>query len=140
MRLRRVLLAAISIPAALISIGCASPEEQQAYVRGISDRELCMSWMTSASMNQYQSARRGEIRRRNLDCWKFGNVADEQRKASADFQNTVNRLSGQQKASSAQVPTGLTNFINRGAGVFVCSGPKGMIRCMDRGMGVLSCQ
>lgn len=140
MRLRRILLAAISIAAVLGSTGCASPEEQQAYVRGIGDRELCMSWMTSASMNQYQSARIGEIRRRGLDCWKFGNVADEKAKAESRLQSTVNGLSGQQKARPAQVPMGVTNCINRGAGVFACSGPQGVIRCTDRGMGVLSCQ
>lgn len=139
--LRRSIGAWVGLAVGLLSIaGCATPEEQQAYVRRISDRELCMSWMTSASMNQYQSARLGEIQRRGLDCWKYGNVAEEQRKARADFQNTVNGLSGQQKATPASVPMGVTNCTNRGAGVFVCSGPKGMVSCVDRGMGVLSCQ
>ncbi len=124
----------------LIVASCASPEEQQAYVRATSDRELCMSWMTSASMNQYQSARMDEIRRRGLDCWKYGNIAEEQRKARADFQGVVNGLSGQQRTNPAQVPKGITNCTNQGAGVFVCSGPRGTVSCTDRGMGVLSCQ
>lgn len=125
---------------ALLVIGCASPAEQQAYVRRISDRELCMSWMTSAPLNQYQGARLGEIQRRGLDCRKYGNVAEEQRKARADFQDAVNRLSGQQKANRVQVPMGITNCMNRGAGVFTCEGPRGMVSCTDRGIGVLSCQ
>lgn len=138
---RRIKCAWVScIATLLLMAGCATPEEQQAYVRKISDRELCMSWMTSASMNQYQSARIGEIRRRGLDCWKYGNVAEEQRKARADFQGVVNGLSGQQKTNRVQVPMGITNCTNQGAGVFTCSGPRGMVSCTDRGMGVLSCQ
>ncbi len=121
-------------------VGCASPEEQQAYVRGTSDRELCMSWMTAASMNQYQSARINEIRRRGLDCWKFGNIAEEQRRASAAFQGAVNGLSGQQRTGTVNAPMGFTNCTNQGAGVFVCTGPRGSVSCADRGMGVLSCQ
>jgi hypothetical protein len=128
------------IAMSLLITGCATPEEQQAYVRKISDRELCMSWMTAASLNQYQSARIGEIRRRGLDCWKYGNVTEEQRKARADFQGVVNGLSGQQKTNRVQVPMGITNCTTQGAGVFMCSGPRGMVSCTDRGMGVLSCQ
>jgi hypothetical protein len=124
----------------VLMTGCATHEEQQAYVRKLSDRELCMSWMTSASLNQYQSARIGEIRRRGLDCWKFGNVAEEQRKARDNFQDVVNGLSGQQKSRSLQVPMGITNCTNQGAGVFTCAGPRGMVRCTDQGMGLLSCQ
>ena len=131
----------LSAPVVVVIVtACASPEEQQAYVRATSDRELCMSWMTSASMNQYQSARIDEIQRRGLDCWKFGNIVEEQRKARADFQCVVNGLSGQRRANPVQVPMGVTNCTNQGAGVFMCSGPRGMVSCTDRGMGVLSCQ
>lgn len=139
--LRRLINLSVGAAVVVLSVaGCASPEEQQAYVRGINDQELCMSWMTSASMNQYQSARIDEIRRRGLNCWKYGDVAEEKRKARADFQGVVNGLSGQQRTNSTQVPMGVTNCTNQGAGVFMCSGPRGMVSCTDRGMGVLSCQ
>jgi hypothetical protein len=124
----------------VILAACASPEEKQAYVRATSDLELCMSWMTSAPMNQYQSARIDEIRRRGLDCRKYGNIAEEQRKARADFQGVVNGLSGNRKINPVPPPMGITNCTDQGAGVFVCSGPKGMVSCTDRGVGVLSCQ
>lgn len=58
-------------------------------------------------MNQYQSARMDEIRRRGIDCWKYGNIAEEQRKARADFQGVVNGLSGQ-RTNPAQIPNGIT--------------------------------
>jgi type IV secretory pathway TrbL component len=76
--------------------GCASQQEKQTYAKSLSDQELCMDWMTSARMNQYQSARESEISARRLNCWKYGNIAEEQRKAQADFNNAVQRASGQQ--------------------------------------------
>ncbi len=73
--------------------GCASQQEKQTYAKSLSDQELCMDWMTSARMNQYQNARESEISARRLNCWKYGNIAEEQRKAQADFNNAVQRAS-----------------------------------------------
>jgi hypothetical protein len=82
--------------AAIVTVlaGCASPAEQQAYVSRIGNQELCMSWMTAASMNQYQKARLGEIRRRGLNCWEYGNVAEEQRKAEDRFKEALRCVIG----------------------------------------------
>ncbi len=125
---------------ALMIVACASPEEQQSYVRSLNDQQLCMSWMTSAPMNQYQSARQGEINRRGLNCWKYGNVTDEQRKARADFDSAVQRASGQRASpATVQVPAGSLQCVDRGMGVFECSGPKGVQRCTTRGAGTLEC-
>ena len=124
----------------LVLIGCASPQEQQSYARSLSDQELCMSWMTSAPMNQYQSARVAEINRRGLNCWKYGNVNEEQRRARTDFDATVQRASGQRPAASpAQVPMGSMRCVDRGRGVLECSSPKGVQRCTSRGAGVVEC-
>lgn len=75
-------------------LGCASPAEQQAYVRSMGDQELCMSWMTSPSLNQYQSARTGEVRRRGLNCYRYGNVAAEQRKAENRLNEQIRCAAG----------------------------------------------
>jgi hypothetical protein len=136
---RRV-LATCSVVLTLSLTGCASLEEQQAYVNSLSDQGLCMSWMTSASLNQYQDAREAEIRRRRLDCWKYGNVAAEQRRASEDFNSTVQRATGQRPATTSLVPPlGLTRCESRGAGVVECFGPQGIRRCVNRGAGVVEC-
>jgi hypothetical protein len=111
----QILIKITSAAIVTVLVGCASPAEQQAYVRRMGDQELCMSWMTNASMNQYQDARLGEIRRRGLNCWRYGNVADEQRKAEDRLNEALRCVSGcrpqpvinQQPAqNNIYVPTG----------------------------------
>jgi hypothetical protein len=86
----------VATPVILISalLGCASPAEQQAYVSRMGDQELCMSWMTSATMNQYQRAREGEVRRRGLNCYQYGNVAAERRKAENRLNEQIRCAAG----------------------------------------------
>lgn len=119
--------------------GCASLEEQQAYAKSLGDHELCMTWMTSPSLNQYQDARKEEINRRRLNCWKYGNVAEHQRRADEDLNKTIKSF-GQPIGRPAPGPvSGLTRCESRGAGVVECMGPKGLMRCESRGAGVVEC-
>lgn len=123
--------------------GCASIEEQRAYVRSLDNQSLCMSWMTSHPMNQYQDARATEIRRRGVNCWQYGNVAEEQRRANVPLSEIYNRgagrYGGNAVAPANPTPMGSTNCVNRGAGVVECYGPKGMSRCQSIGGGVIQC-
>lgn len=121
--------------------GCASLEEQRAYARSMDNQSLCMSWMTSHPMNQYQNARAVEIQRRGLNCWQYGNVADEQRKANKSLLEIYNSGAGVSNNAPAAntAPKGFTNCVNRGAGVVECYGPKGMARCQSLGGGAVQC-
>ncbi len=96
MRLHISRMFKIVIPFATVItlLGCASPAEQQAYVRSMGDQELCMSWMTSPSLNQYQGARTGEVRRRGLNCYQYGNVAEERRKAENRLNEQIRCAAG----------------------------------------------
>lgn len=121
--------------------GCASLEEQRAYARSMDNQSLCMSWMTSHPMNQYQNARAAEIQRRGLNCWQYGNVADEQRKANRSLLEIYNSGAGVKNSAppANSAPQGFTNCVNRGAGVVECYGPKGMARCQSIGGGAVQC-
>jgi hypothetical protein len=68
--------------------GCVTPERVQEEVLQKSDRALCMEYMTSPTLNILDGERAREISRRRLDCWQYGNVAEERRKADADFNNS----------------------------------------------------
>lgn len=87
---RKVLIVTIT----LTLFGCASPAERQAYARRMGDQELCMSWMATPSMNQYYGALQGEIRRRGLNCYQYGNVAAEQRKAENRLNEAIRCAAG----------------------------------------------
>lgn len=123
--------------------GCASVAEQNAYARSLDDQQLCLSWMKSHPMNQYQGARAAEIRKRGLNCSQYGNVAEERRKANVPLSEVYNRgaskYTGNTATPSASAPMGFTNCVNRGAGVIECYGPKGMARCQSIGGGVIQC-
>lgn len=109
---------------------CASPEEQKAYVTSLSDRELCMTYMTSPSMNQYQDARYAEIRQRRLDCWQYGNVAEEQSKAERRLSDSIRRASGEsvgETTNTGQPTRQKANpnaCIQDGGGVYCPNHPK----------------
>lgn len=70
------------------------------YEYRISNRELCMQYMTLPSINVYHSAREQAIRERGIDCWKYGNITEERRKANAEFQKA---LQPQQRAIPQQI-------------------------------------
>ena len=78
----QILIKVASAAIVTVLVGCASPAEQQAYVRSLGNQGLCMSWMTTGSMNQYKEALGGEVARRGVNCWQYGNVAEEQMKAN----------------------------------------------------------
>jgi hypothetical protein len=109
---------------------CASPEQQKAYVTSLSDRELCMTYMTSVSMNQYQDARYAEIRQRRLDCWQYGNVAEEQSKAQRRFDDATRRASGESVGQTTETQLPKTKMVNPnaciqdGGGVYCPNHPK----------------
>jgi hypothetical protein len=63
-----------------------------AKYKDTSDRALCMNWMTTYSGNVHQRNRKAEINRRKLDCWEYGNVAEEQRYAQCEFDNALAKL------------------------------------------------
>lgn len=72
-------------PLAVLLQGCASSEEVIGNLRAKTDRALCMEYMTLPSANFYHSEREFVIRERRLDCWKYGNIAEERRRADAEF-------------------------------------------------------
>lgn len=55
--------------------GCATQEEISQMLANKTDAGLCVDWMTSPSINMYQPHREAEIKRRGLDCSKYGDVA-----------------------------------------------------------------
>lgn len=135
----------VLISALLMALGltsCATPEELQANARGLDDRSLCMAWMTTHPMNQYQDARLHEIRRRGLDCNRFGNVAEERRKANEPLVDIYRRGAGlptsSQQVQQNQTPMGVTQCVNRGMGVVECTTPRGIQRCTVSGP-VMNC-
>jgi len=107
---RFALLIAVLFTSLLMS-GCLSDEEKleraeakriqyaeyliknAAKYKDTSDRALCMNWMTTYSRNVHQRHRKAEINRRKVDCWEYGNVAEEQRYAKCEFKNTLAKLS-----------------------------------------------
>lgn len=91
-------LSVFVLSAVVLLQGCASQQEVLGNLRAKSDRQLCMEYMTLPSMNFYHSEREAVIRERRLDCWKFGNIAEERRKADAEFQRGLqgNRVVPQQ--------------------------------------------
>ncbi len=113
----QILIKITSAAIVTVLVGCVSPAEQQAYVRRMGDQELCMSWMTAASVNQYQYARLGEIRRRSLNCWQYGNVANEQRKAEDRWNETLRCISGcSPQQVNTQQPTQNNIYVPTGPG------------------------
>jgi hypothetical protein len=98
--------------------------------------------MTTPDINQYHRALSAEIKRRGLDCWLYGNVAEEQRKAEAALRGALNRAGGggvqAPQTRAVPPPKGFTNCVISG-NVISCSGPRGMVRCVDQGAGVLRC-
>ena len=76
----------------LVSIsGCVS-EQALLNIAEKGDRALCMDWMTRPDMNMYNSAYEREIKKRKLDCWAYGNVAEEKRKANAEVQKSLDKV------------------------------------------------
>ena len=106
MRLHTVKLFKLVIPLVTLVtlLGCASPAQKHAYVSRQGDQELCMSWMTTASMNQYFSALEGEVRRRGLNCYRYGNVAAERRNAENRLNEAIRCASGCQPQRTVVQP------------------------------------
>ena len=93
-------ISTLMIVAVFVS-ACSTPEEDAARAarniekyKDTSNRALCMSWMTSHSLNVHKKSKAMEISRRKIDCWDYGNVAEEQRKVRADFDAAVAKLGG----------------------------------------------
>lgn len=129
----------------LLLAACESQQALQAHARSLNDRALCMSWMTRSNFNQYSPAMAAEIRSRGLDCWKYGNVAEEKRRAEAGLQQSIQNLGNAldrrapAPASGAQ-GVDLTRCIDRGQGVLTCTSATGAtLRCQSRGAGVVNC-
>ena len=76
--------------------GCVTTQERIEAASAASDRELCMEWMTSPSLNFSQPYREAEIKRRRLDCWQYGNVAEERERAERRLSESIERLGGRQ--------------------------------------------
>ena len=86
--------------------GCVTTQERIDAAASASDRQLCMEWMTSPSLNFSQPYREAEIKRRRLDCWQYGNVAEEQQKAERRLSESIDRLGG--RASPGSTTSGGT--------------------------------
>lgn len=76
--------------------GCVTTQERIDAASSASDRQLCMEWMTSPSLNFSQSYREAEIKRRGIDCWQYGNVAEERERAERRLSESIERLGGRQ--------------------------------------------
>lgn len=116
----QILIKITSAAIVAVLVGCASPAEQQAHVRSMGDQELCMTWMTKPAINQYQNARLGEIKRRGLNCWQYGNVTAEQRKAEHNLSENFRCLAG----CSPQIVTTQPPIQNN---IYVPTGPGRII-------------
>lgn len=81
----------LCVAGAVLLSGCVS-EQALVSIGQKSDRALCMDWMTKPDLNIYNSAREAEIRRRKLDCWAYGNVAEEKSKANAGVQKSLDKI------------------------------------------------
>lgn len=99
MKVRPLLLGSMCI-----FFGCASTEEVRQSLITKSDRALCMEYMTLPTLNLHQSARESEIKRRGIDCWQYGNVTEERRKADTYFKkkldDTTNSISRRPQPTS----------------------------------------
>ena len=51
-----------------------------------------MKWMTSPDINRYKRARKAEINERGIDCWEYGNVAEEERKANQRMEDAAQKV------------------------------------------------
>lgn len=71
--------------------GCVS-EQALERISAQSDRSLCMKWMTSPDINRYKRARKEEINERGIDCWEYGNVAEEERKANQRMEDAAQKV------------------------------------------------
>lgn len=93
--------------------GCVmSNQELKSTYANTSDRALCMKYMTSPSMNVHQGNRRREIARRGVDCWKYGNVAEEKAKAERRYYETLCRLPGSNCPTNRNSPSGYVTCQN----------------------------
>ncbi|NBX70796.1 MAG: hypothetical protein EBQ98_02670 [Actinobacteria bacterium] len=80
------------------------------------DMQLCMEWMNSPSVNSYQPYRESEIKRRRLNCWKYGNVREARERADASVRQSLDELreigEALMKRPQQQGPTTTTYILN----------------------------
>lgn len=77
---------------ATVVSGCATQEEIAQRLANKTDAGLCVDWMTSPSINVYQSDREAEIKRRGLDCSKYGDVAASRLRSEQAFSAELERM------------------------------------------------
>lgn len=96
----KAILASLLVAAA--TVGCASPEEINRVLSQKSDGALCLDYMNYPSANPYHSDREREMRRRGLDCWKYGDVAAARARADAGFRQNNEALMRQGQPQQTQ--------------------------------------
>ena len=79
----KIILASLLVAA--VNVGCASTEEINEVLSQKSNGALCLDYMNLPSVNPYHSYRELEMRRRGLDCWKYGDVAAARARADEAF-------------------------------------------------------
>lgn len=80
---------------AILLAGCTSSSEFRTRLHAESEEDLCWRYMKTLTANIYHNHIEAVIRERNLDCSRFGNVAEEKRKTdqeSVDRQAEIRRL------------------------------------------------
>ena len=88
--MKKIFFTLLAIP--LILSGCASTEEMQAKFRAQSDGALCLEWMNLPSINIWHDEREAEIKKRGLNCWKYGNVSNARRAADNAYDKNLNKM------------------------------------------------
>ena len=88
--MKKFLLIFLTTP--LILGGCASSQEMQAKFRAQSDGALCLEWMNLPSINIWHDEREAEIKKRGLNCWKYGNVSNARRAADDAYDKSLDRM------------------------------------------------
>jgi hypothetical protein len=79
---------AITLITSLIG-GCAVTEEEVKELVRLNDRQICMEYMTLPSLNRLQDAREQIIRKKGIDCWRYGNVTAMKNRADAEFSKSI---------------------------------------------------
>lgn len=71
----------------LFLISCSATQSERNDMMRMSAQQLCMDYMTLPTVNRLQNDREEIIKLRKINCWQYGNVAAERRKADADFRD-----------------------------------------------------
>jgi hypothetical protein len=85
MIMKKLLILCFSI----LLVSCSATQSERNDMMRMSERQLCMEFMTTHTINRLQDDREDIIKSRRIDCWKYGNVAAERRKADADFHRPI---------------------------------------------------